>query len=541
MSQIAILFRRERAWAAALVIALTVAIVGAVIMNGQNQFAEAAAASVSIASKTIALQTDADGNVKADVGDTVRVSVNVNNTDGGCNAIGVETYVTADMTAYGGASDQELTCITDNGGTADQFRLDFVIEDAGVIDGIDVAGGDASSAVDVTATDIDDGAGITAASNNMIVAVDTIAPIVTNGNISISGASGTAGAYKIGDTVTATWDGGESGDDEGAEVTAVTVDFSQFGGGSSVSASADGDFNWTASYVISAGAVDTTNRNVTVTATDNASNDTTTADTTNATVDSIAPTVTDGNISISGASGLVGYKIGDTVTATWNNTAGGDNNSDTVASVTVNFTEFGGGAAVVASNSFGTWTATFAIVAGAIDDAGNNVSVTVTDNAGNVTTTSDTTGATVDSIDPIVTAANIAIDDSACTGTTGECIVGDTMKFTWNGSGEGGDGNLDSFEDVSMDLTNFGGDVYATMNDDGEGGDDVAADGVWTVSLTVSEGSIDAAGVSVDGMTVIDNSGNTSNCGASVDTAAIDNNSPTVTNGNISISGASGT
>src|SRR3569623_436069 len=45
------------------------------------------------------------------------------------------------------------------------------------------------------------------------------------------------------------------------------------------------------------------------------------------TASNVLPTVTDANVSISGASGTGGaYKIGATVTATWNNTAGGENN-----------------------------------------------------------------------------------------------------------------------------------------------------------------------------------------------------------------------
>ncbi|MBU0746029.1 MAG: hypothetical protein KKG67_04455, partial [Gammaproteobacteria bacterium] len=119
------------------------------------------------------------------------------------------------------------------------------------------------------------------------------------------------------------------------------------------------------------------------------------------------PSVTNANISISGATGTGGaYKIGDTVTATWNNTAGGDNNSD-VTGVTVNFSQFGGGAAVAATNSSGTWTATYNITAGAIGAANRNVSVTAT-NAGGNTTMADTTNATVDNIPPTVSSTAVS-------------------------------------------------------------------------------------------------------------------------------------
>lgn len=246
-------------------------------------------------------------------------------------------------------------------------------------------------------------------------------PTVSDARISISGASGSSGAYKIGDTVTATWNN-TAGGDNNSGITGVTVNFSQFGGGAAVAAT-NSSGTWTATYTITSGAIDATNRNVSVTAT-NAGGSTTTADTTNATVDNIAPTVTDGRISISGATGTGGaFKIGDTVTATWNNTAGGDNNSDTISSATVNFTQFGGAAAVAASNSFGTWTAAYTIVAGAIAATNRNVVFSVTDNAGNATSTSDTTNATVDNIAPAV--SSIAVSGSPGSGDT-------SMAFTVN-------------------------------------------------------------------------------------------------------------
>ncbi|WP_150119187.1 Ig-like domain-containing protein [Massilia sp. NR 4-1] len=236
--------------------------------------------------------------------------------------------------------------------------------------------------------------------NNIRLAAST--PTVTDGKISItSTGSGTGGAYKIGDTVTARWDNSAGGDNN-ASLNGVTMDFSAFGGGTAVSATQSGGI-WTASYTITAGSIDMANRNVSVSAA-NASGTTTTADSSNLTVDNIAPTLTDAKISISGGSGAGGaYKIGDTVTVSWNNTAGGDNNSDTISSVQVDFSQFGGGSAVTATNSGGTWSATYTIVAGSIDDVANrNVSVTVKDNAGNQTTTSDSSNARVDNVAPAI-------------------------------------------------------------------------------------------------------------------------------------------
>ena len=140
-----------------------------------------------------------------------------------------------------------------------------------------------------------------------------------------------------------------------------------------------------------------------------------------------APTVTDANISISGGNGTGGaYKIGDTVTATWNNSASGENNSSTITGVTVDFTQFGGGASVAATNNSGTWTATYTIVQGTIDAASRNVSVTATDDAFNSTTTADTTNAAVDN-----TAPTVSISSTASV-TTNTSPITVTIEFSEN-------------------------------------------------------------------------------------------------------------
>lgn len=130
-------------------------------------------------------------------------------------------------------------------------------------------------------------------------------PTVTDGNISIvSTGTGTSGTYKIGDTVTARWDDTATGDNN-AGVTGATMDFSQFGGGSGVTATSDGAGHWTASYTIASGSIDATGRNVSVSAT-NTGGTTTTADSTNLSVDNVAPTTTVGAVSLSNDTGISG-------------------------------------------------------------------------------------------------------------------------------------------------------------------------------------------------------------------------------------------
>jgi gliding motility-associated-like protein len=327
-------------------------------------------------------------------------------------------------------------------------------------------------------------------------AVVSMYPTVTDANISISGATGTGGAFKIGDTITATWNNTASGDNNSDLITSVTVDFSQFGGGAAIVAT-NNSGTWTATYTITAGAIDASNRTISVTATNIASNPTTTADSSNATVDNIAPIVSNAFINISGGTGTAGaFKIGDTVTATWDNSAIGDDNRDTVTGVTVDFSQFGGGAAVAATNNSGTWTATYTITAGVIDAANRNVSITASDNAGNTTTTADTTNATVDNVAPTVTDANISI--SGATGTGGAFKIGDTITATWNNTA-GGDNNSDVISSVSVDFSQFGGGATVAATN---------SSGTWTANYTITAGTIDAANRNIT-ITATDNSGNT--------------------------------
>ncbi|MDP3227894.1 MAG: DUF4347 domain-containing protein [Acidovorax sp.] len=317
-------------------------------------------------------------------------------------------------------------------------------------------------------------------------------PTVTNGAISISGATGTGGAYKIGDTVTATWNNTAGvGGDNNSGISGVTVDFSQFGGGAAVAAT-NSSGTWTATHTITAGSIDLNNRNVSVTAT-NADGSTTTADTTNAVVDSIAPTVTDGSINISGGSGTGGaYRIGDTVTATWNNTAGGDNNSDPISSVAVNFTQFGGGAAVAATNSSGTWTATYTIVAGAVAATNLNVAVTAIDNAGNTNTASDSTNATADNIAPSV--SSIVVSGSPGSGDT-------SMAFTVNFNELVGNVSTDDFTLVgtgsaSGSIASVSASSGSSVNVNVSG---ISGTGTLKINLNGGTNIVDGVGNSVPG------------------------------------------
>ena len=104
--------------------------------------------------------------------------------------------------------------------------------------------------------------------------------------------------------------------------------------------------------------------------------------------------MTDGNIGIVGGTGPGGaFKLGDTIVATWNSASGGDNNS-ALASVVVDFSQFGGGSAVAATNNNGVWTATYTIVSTPAVRTNLNVSITAVSTSGASVTRTDTTNAT---------------------------------------------------------------------------------------------------------------------------------------------------
>ncbi len=442
------------------------------------------------------------------IGDTVTMTWD--NTLAGDNNTDTLASVTVDFSQFGGGS---AVAATNSNGV---WTATHAITSA--------PGGTANLNVSVTATDNAGNVKTTADTTN--ATLEVAVPTVTDGNIAISGGSGTGGAYKIGDTVTATWDNTIDGDNNTDTVSGVTMDFSQFGGGSAVAAT-NSNGVWTATYTITSGSIDDTSRNVSVSASLAGGGTKTTADTTNATVDNQAPTVTDGHISVSGATGTGGaYKIGNTVTATWDDTLlNGDNNTDTLASVTFDFSAFGGGSAVAGVNNGGVWTATYTITGGSIDATNRNVSVTVTDDAGNVTTTADSSNATVDNIAPTVTDANIAI--SGATGIGGAFKIGDTVTVVWNGTA---DGNTDTLAGVTVDFSQFGG------------GSSVAAtnsNGVWTATHTIVSGSIDATGRNVS-VTATDDAGNTKT-GIDSSNAVVDDREPWARDSFIAISGATGT
>ena len=412
-------------------------------------------------------------------------------------------------------------------------------------------------------------------------------PIVTDPHIAISGATGNGGVFKIGDTVTATWDNSAAGDNNSRTITGVTFDFSPFGGGTAVTGTSDGQGHWTAAYTIVSGSIDNvTNRNVSVTATDNQSLSTTTADGANATVDNSAPVppaapvlaaASDSGTSntdritnvvtptISGtteANGVVKVYEGATLLATttadnagaWSvatsalsagshtltaivtdaagNTgtvstgqtividtsapsysiARSDMTAPSGASATFTITYDGAGAGIdpasIAAGNVtvtGPGNATLTVTGASWDAATNTATYTftppggswddgdigtytigiagnsVTDIAGNAVAAASGAKTFQVVYGPIVTDPHIAI--GGATGNGGVFKIGDTVTATWDNSGAG-DNNSRAITGVSFDFSQFGG-GSVTGTSDGQGH--------WTASYTIASGSINNA------------------------------------------------
>ncbi|MGF1453472.1 MAG: beta strand repeat-containing protein [Opitutales bacterium] len=243
-----------------------------------------------------------------------------------------------------------------------------------------------------------------------------------------------------------------------------------------------------------------------------------------------APTVSGAAIDVSGETGTGGaFIVGDTVTVEWDNTSFGDGEEPGnagVNGVTVDFTEFGGGNAVVATEDGGVWTATFEIVEGTIDIVDATAFVTATNPTG-PTTGADADDVVVDNQSPAPTDVNVNV--SSDPGGDGVYTNGETVTLTWDNSVAGD--NIADIVGAIADFSAIGGpaDVAATETD-----------GVWTASYTIDATSsdVEAPGANLS-LTATDDAGNTGtvtdmDTGVEVDVAGVvisDPSGPAAENG----------
>ncbi len=155
---------------------------------------------------------------------------------------------------------------------------------------------------DVTVTLATDAAGNVGAdtTDDEQISVDNEAPVVTVGNISVTGDSGTAGAFNASDTPVPTWDNSALGDNN-SDIFSVTVDGSAFRAADAAMAAVDdgtfcdgvaGDGIWCATFTGLLDSQDDINNNVSLTVVDDGGNSTTLAGTNDYVVDNELPSFT---------------------------------------------------------------------------------------------------------------------------------------------------------------------------------------------------------------------------------------------------------
>lgn len=170
------------------------------------------------------------------------------------------------------------------------------------------------------------------------------------------------------------------------------------------------------------------------------------------------PIVTDAHIAITstpgGADGST-YKIGDTVTAVWDNSASGDANTSTVTGVTMDFSQFGASTPVAAwddgthgdvTAGDGKYTAQYTIAAGSINNVhGLNVSVTATTASHTSATAADSTGLTVDSTAPVLSSSTPQDNGSSV-------ATGSNLTLTLSENVQAGSGHITLVNDGNSSL-----------------------------------------------------------------------------------------
>ncbi|CAN7347961.1 Ig-like domain-containing protein [Massilia sp. LjRoot122] len=388
---------------------------GALTVDPQNDKVYTATFTPAPGQQNLAAAISVGAGKFTDAGGLANVASTVNAAIGG-DTLAPSLVITGDRTAF--KAGQAATITFTFSETPAGFDAGDIVSSGGTLTGLAVTADskvytasftpsadleNLSGAIAVAGAGYADARGNAGGAADLAIGGDTRAPVVSDAHIAISGASGANGTFLAGDTITVTWNDGASGDNN-PDSASATVDFSQFGGPAAVIATHAGGV-WTAGWQLPAGTLDATGLNVSVTALDDAGNAGTRADGSNAAADSQAPLVSAGAIAVAGATGIGGaYRVGDVLTAIWDN--GLEGNLD-VAAVAFDFSQFGGG--TVAASAIGNvWSASYTIVAGNIDATNRNASVTVTDDAGNITLRSGADQLQVDARLPQATAIGVA-------------------------------------------------------------------------------------------------------------------------------------
>lgn len=124
------------------------------------------------------------------------------------------------------------------------------------------------------------------------IAVDNQVPTVTTGCISVTGATGTAGAFKVADAPVPTWDNTAICDNNADTITNVVFDASAFYAPNTAVPGTNAAGLWTGTLTGPVDSQDDTNNNITVAVYDNGGNRTAVTGTNNYTIDTQLPSFT---------------------------------------------------------------------------------------------------------------------------------------------------------------------------------------------------------------------------------------------------------
>lgn len=214
-----------------------------------------------------------------------------------------------------------------------------------------------------------------------------------------------------------------------------------------------------------------------------------------ATVDTVLPTVTAGNISLSGASGLDGSFVeGDTVTVTFDNVTEG--NTD-LSKVEVVFDELEASTTVQATlQADGTYVATYTVTSDTINGSTLNISVVATDSHGNASAGTELSADfAVDTVAPTIAIDTDIATDMILDATEDNSIfqITGTSDYTTNG------------KEVVVTLN---GATYYTVTANGNGS--------WSVDIPASIASALPEGDLEITATIADDAGNQTTATSSI-------------------------
>jgi len=310
---------------------------------------------------------------------------------------------------------------------------------------------------------------------------DPVDPDISAGYVSLNPAAGET--LTNGDTIMVDWDASAAGDDHD-DIASVTVDFSDFGGPPAKAAAetSPGSRIWRAEHTISGSPANTGSAVISIASADEAGNTGSYSSGTYS-IDTEAPTISPEYISVSGATAGSGVFVdGETVTAQWNASGSGDDETD-VSSVTFDLGDFNSASSAVSASETSPgsriWQASCTVSLGAGYHDQLKAAVSAEDGVGNSAgPVSDADEYIVDNDAPgiasytLISNTEIEITFSegvySTAGGSGDAAAGDfAITYTDDDSGSGGGATGASIDSI----VHTAGSSTATLTISYSGGD----------------------------------------------------------------------